>query len=135
MVEGISLRPHGLSWLEAALESEFETVQRWGEISATLIKLTLPSTTHWARLFDNVWFPGNPSKDCPETVHCLKWLIKKVLTSPELPKEYRLLADGVGGAHEMAALKAGMDQDGIVPAFDIRRREDGRTAISFPPYL
>ncbi|KAJ7910468.1 hypothetical protein B0H13DRAFT_1876724 [Mycena leptocephala] len=102
MVEGISLRPHGLSWLEAALESEFETVQRWGEISATLIKLTLPSTTHWARLFDNVWFPGNPSKDCPETVHCLKWLIKKVLTSPELPKEYRLLADGVGGAHEMA---------------------------------
>ncbi|KAJ7653134.1 hypothetical protein DFH06DRAFT_527164 [Mycena polygramma] len=132
IVESSSLRPMGIQWISEELDSEFEIVQRWGALSPVLTRLTLPSTTLWLRLGDNIWFPGDPAKEGPATVLCLKWLIKKVLTSSDLPVAYRLAAVVTGGEDGMVILEEALERDGVVPAFDISRNADGSTVISFP---
>ncbi|KAJ6551822.1 hypothetical protein B0H19DRAFT_1264453 [Mycena capillaripes] len=117
--------------IEDDLESEFETVQRWGGISPTLTRIVLSNTaSSWGRLYDDIWLPGEIGKYCPETVECSKWLIKKVLTSPKLPLGYRCCADFVGGKDGMKILEEAVKRDGVVPAFAILNK-NGQTVISF----
>ncbi|KAJ6494026.1 hypothetical protein C8R47DRAFT_1118079 [Mycena vitilis] len=132
IVESSSLRPMGTQWISEELDSEFEIVQRWGALSPVLNRLTLPSTTLWLRISDNVWFPGDPSKEGPVTLLCLKWLIQKVLTSSDLPLAYWLAAAVTGGEDGMVILEEALERDGVLPAFDISRKADGSTVISFP---
>ncbi|KAJ6551789.1 hypothetical protein B0H19DRAFT_1158907 [Mycena capillaripes] len=132
IVEAVDLprRPPGIDRVDEELDSEFESVRKWGETSPELKRVTLSSVTTWERFRGNVWFPGNPIKVCPGTVRCCKWIINKVLDSPDLLTDYRLLAYYVEGYKEMSALKEAVKRDGVVPAFDILVKEDGETVIS-----
>ncbi|KAJ7653136.1 hypothetical protein DFH06DRAFT_1299327 [Mycena polygramma] len=116
------------------LESQFETVERWGEIAPALRRICLSTMfTSWGRVHDNVWFPGIPGADCPETFQCTKWLVKKALASriPLLPTPYDVLAEHFAGVDEMAILRMAVARDGAVPAFNILWK-DGKTVISYP---
>ncbi|KAJ6551799.1 hypothetical protein B0H19DRAFT_1236839 [Mycena capillaripes] len=132
IVEGVdqSFRP-AIHWNEEDLEFEFKTVRRWREISPKLDLVTLSSITSWMCI-DDVWSPMNSNKLCPTAMRCLKWFFTKVLTSSELPPEYRFFADAAGGADEMKALEEAVKRDGVVPPFDILRVEEGDLGISFP---
>jgi len=114
-------------------ELEFQAVQTWGEVSPALTRVTLSTPTPWLRLIANIWLPDF-SKNCPETAQTIKWFIKRILNSPELPLEYSVVGNHLGGRDGMAALKEAMERDGVVPAFDILRKADGQTVISFLPH-
>ncbi|KAJ7080624.1 hypothetical protein B0H15DRAFT_856591 [Mycena belliarum] len=90
------------------LEAEFRSVQIWGEIAPRLQTVALPSNTLWTRVRDNIWFPSNrPTAEFREERH--QWLIKKALSSPDLPREYQTLAEFVGNEAGIATLKAMLD--------------------------
>ncbi|KAF7368832.1 hypothetical protein MVEN_00208400 [Mycena venus] len=118
-----------------SLESEFEIVHMWGQISPTLFTVSLSPCTVWGRVGNNAWFPrslvvAGHSREAMDS-QCLKWWITKVVTSPELPEDYYDLADYFAGETQMDALRIGVERDGLVPDFNIVRREDGRTQVSF----
>ncbi|KAF7368815.1 hypothetical protein MVEN_00206700 [Mycena venus] len=119
---------HGI---DQQLDLEFETVQRWAEISPVLARVT-SSATMWIRLPGNLWFPGDPMQISPQTTQCLKWFIRKVLTWPDPPAAYDVMADLAGGREEMAVLRSAMERYGFVPDFDISHKENGIPFVAFP---
>ncbi|KAF7377897.1 hypothetical protein MSAN_00213400 [Mycena sanguinolenta] len=111
------------------LEAEFNRVRRWGDICPTLERVCLSGP--WAR-WEGLWLPGKCCTNEPESIECLKWLIKKIVTSPELPSLYRTLGNAFAGVVGMKVLEEAVKRGEAVPAFDILRTEGGDTVISFP---
>ncbi|KAJ6461052.1 hypothetical protein C8R45DRAFT_1179812 [Mycena sanguinolenta] len=112
-----------------ALESEFDRVRRWGDVCPTLQRVCLSGT--WAR-WKGLWLPANCCGNQPESDECLKWLIKKIVISPELPSLYHSIANAFGGEAEMKVLKEAVKRGEAMPTFEILRREGGDTVILFP---
>ncbi|KAJ6551777.1 hypothetical protein B0H19DRAFT_1158870 [Mycena capillaripes] len=130
IVQGFDSRP--VHWNEEDLESEFQTVRRWREICPSIGIVTLSTITSWICIRSlNVWLPANANGVDVTSVPCLKWFVKKTLTSSALPPEYRFWVDSVVGADKMKALEEALERDGVVPPFDILYQEDGGPSISF----
>ncbi|KAF7368918.1 hypothetical protein MVEN_00217900 [Mycena venus] len=126
-------------WVDATNEMdvqpgfEFETARRWGEISSTLDRITLSAHAMWKRIIANVWFPDFIDDNLVRA-QGIKWFIKTVLTSPELPPQYLGVAYCLGGDEGMAALREAVGRHGVVPDFDIVPKDNGKPVISFPPH-
>ncbi|KAF7377878.1 F-box domain-containing protein [Mycena sanguinolenta] len=115
-----------------ALESEFDRVRRWGDICPTLKRVCLSGKpTAWIRR-KGLWLPANCITDHSESDECLRWFIKKVVLSPELPSDYRDLGKHFAGAAGMRVLTKAARKGEALPTFHVLRRESGRTVISFP---
>jgi len=58
IVEQVTLR-RPVHWVGDEFESEFAAVQRWGEISPTLVRITLSGARTWTRLAQGGWNAGD----------------------------------------------------------------------------
>ncbi|KAJ6461041.1 hypothetical protein C8R45DRAFT_537953 [Mycena sanguinolenta] len=114
------------------LESEFDRVRRWGDLCPTLQRVCLSGKVSMWMRWKGLWLPANCATDHHESVECLKWLIKKVLVSPELPSLYLTVASYFVGADGMQVLEDAVRRGEAIPTFDVLRKEGGDTYISFP---
>ncbi|KAJ6461060.1 hypothetical protein C8R45DRAFT_1108862 [Mycena sanguinolenta] len=114
------------------LESEFDRVRRWGDICPTLFHIGLSGAAMPWIGFKGLWLPAFCANDHPDSAECLKWFLKKIVISPELPSLYRLLAEEYAGVAGMEVLEEAVKRGEAVPAFEILRKEGGGTIISFP---
>ncbi|KAJ6493998.1 hypothetical protein C8R47DRAFT_1318865 [Mycena vitilis] len=71
--EGVDLQRREIAWTDEDREFEFELVQRWGEISSTVLHMAIGRFTPWIR-FQGLWFPDNIAANT--------WLLTKILSSP-----------------------------------------------------
>ncbi|KAJ6461043.1 hypothetical protein C8R45DRAFT_1179808 [Mycena sanguinolenta] len=117
------------------LESEFDRVRRWGKICPTLVCVRLSGEEATWACWDDIWIPASCGTDHPESVECLRWFIKKVLITPELPSLYLAMAMHFGAVDGILVLEEAVRRGEAMPAFDILRKEGGRTYISFPSDL
>ncbi|KAF7377927.1 hypothetical protein MSAN_00216600 [Mycena sanguinolenta] len=114
-----------------ALESEFERVRTWGDRCPTLVRVSSLSLSRaWGR-FGALWLPVEYINES-ERVQCLKWLIKRIVISPELHPEYREVASSLVGADGIQVLADAFRQGEVLPLFDISPMGDGRVVILFP---
>ncbi|KAJ7143771.1 hypothetical protein C8R44DRAFT_758861 [Mycena epipterygia] len=96
--------------------NDFETIRRWGELSSSLVCVSLLSNTWWGR-YCEVWFPGAVDsfvKGSKITMEQRKWL-RAVVTSQTLPPNYLLLAEYLAGADGIAAVRKAIESGGDIP--------------------
>ncbi|KAJ6461100.1 hypothetical protein C8R45DRAFT_1081081 [Mycena sanguinolenta] len=120
--------PFHLDRIGEALESEFDRVRQWGAICPTLTHICV--SNGWLRTV-NVWLPVKCFTSDPESGECLRWLIKKIAISPELPVGYEAVAHYFAGVDGMQALGDAVSCGEDIPAFQILRKEGGGGVIVF----
>ncbi|KAJ7653163.1 hypothetical protein DFH06DRAFT_1204860 [Mycena polygramma] len=82
ILEGVDSLRREIERTDEEREFEFELVQKWGEISSTVLQMAIGCFTPWIR-FRRLWFPDNIAGNT--------WLLTKILSSPRsVWPEYRL---------------------------------------------